>query len=92
MKFSALPAVNDWGGFWNYEVPKSSVEKDGACKGIVGRALHHRRAGSKVLQLSVDGQTGQMGQTGSDEMEWAILSRILTSRTRGLISPCCRGK
>lgn len=58
----------------------------------MGRALHHLRAGSKVLQLSVDGQTGQTGQTGSDEMEWAILSRIMTSRARGLISPGCRGK
>lgn len=69
-----------------------SVEKRRTLQGTVGRALHHRSPGSKVLQLSVDGQTGQTGQIGSDEIEWAILSRIMTSRARGLISPGCRGK
>lgn len=53
-------------------------------QGIVGLALHRRSPGSEMLQLSVDGQTGQMGQTGPDGMEWAIPTRILTSRARGL--------
>lgn len=38
----------------------------------MGHAVHRRRQGPDVLQLSVDGQTGEMGQTGSDEMEGAI--------------------
>ena len=74
MKFSVLPAVSD-GGFWRYWVPSPQVLRVGTLQATVGRALHRRRQGSEVLQLSVDGQTDQMGQTGPDEMEWAIPTR-----------------
>lgn len=86
MKFSALPAVND-GCFLHYEVPRQYLL--GYCRktdppGHCGARPASPQTRDEMLQLSVDGQTGQMGQTGPDGMEWAIPTRILTSRARGL--------
>lgn len=76
VKFSVLPAVRATGSFWRYGAPRQCARgaaERRSLQAAVGHAVHRRRRGPDVLQLSVDGHTGEMGQTGSDGMEGAIL-------------------
>lgn len=58
-----------------------TVQKRRTCRGVWGVPCIAADQGFEVVQLSLDGQT-------SDEMEWAIPSRVLMSRARGLTCPC----
>lgn len=68
MKFSALPAVNDWGGFWNYEVPKSSVEKDGACRGLWGVPCIAADQAPRCCSCQLTGNRARWARQG--QMRW----------------------